>query len=60
MNENLWWDQRTIPLKNLLEEKQVGSGQWKIEYIYSHKGYKAFETKRNSSKWINYLYNLNK
>ena len=38
---NLWWDQRTIPLKNLLEEKQVGSGQWKIEYIYSHKGYKA-------------------
>ena len=57
---NLWWDQRTIPLKNLLEEKQVGSGQWKIEYIYSHKGYKAFETKRNSSKWINYLYNLNK
>ncbi|MFR2445645.1 MAG: hypothetical protein ACLS7Y_02940 [Thomasclavelia spiroformis] len=42
---NLWWDQRTILLKNLLEEKQVGSGQWKIEYIYSHKDTKLLKLK---------------
>lgn len=52
----LWADPRTDTLKKLLEHKKYGTDSWKIDYIYSHKGYKAFETKRNVSQWIGYLF----
>lgn len=29
---------------------------WKIDYVYSHKGYKVFDTKRNASEWIVYIF----
>ena len=53
---SLWNDGRTDNLKALLKLKMTQPDRWKIEYIYSHKGYKSFETRRNPSEWINYLY----
>lgn len=50
-------DEATRSLKELLSEKSVSDGTWKIDYIYSHKGYKAFDSKRKPSDWINYLFN---
>lgn len=58
-NRGLWHDVRTLPLKETLKQKKIGNHQWKIDYIYQHKGYKAFETRRNPSQWINYLFNFN-
>lgn len=55
---NLWKDSRTNQLKQLIEQKAVQPNQWKIEYIYSHKGYKAFETKRKPSEWIEYIFQM--
>ncbi len=54
--QKLWNDKRTTALKNLLVEKSYAENSWKIGYIYSHKGYKAFDSKRNPSEWINYLF----
>jgi len=53
---DLWQDKRTTGLKELLEQKMIQSDKWKIDYIYSHKGYKSFETRRNPSEWIEYLF----
>ncbi len=51
-----WEEEGAGPLKALLKEKEVGEQQWKIDYIYGHKGYKAFETRRKPSEWIHYLF----
>lgn len=58
----LWSDERTNELKKLLEEKAVTNNEWKIDYIYQNKWYKAFETRRNTSLWASYFINssLNK
>lgn len=53
---NLWQDKRCNALRELLKQKEVEPCQWKIDYIYSHKGYKSFEARRNSSQWIAYLF----
>ena len=39
---NLWQDKRCNALRELLKQKEVEPCQWKIDYIYSHKGYKSF------------------
>lgn len=62
---NLWSDSRTRALKELLENKACGENCWKIDYIYNHKGYKAFDGKRKASDWVGYtfrsgLYGLHK
>ena len=54
---NLWADTRTNALKDLIDHKAYDKGNWKIDYIYSHKGYKAFDTKRKASEWIGYIFN---
>lgn len=54
---NLWTDTRTNVLKDLIEQKLCDKNKWKIDYIYSHKGYKAFDTKRKASEWIGYIFN---
>lgn len=46
------------PLLTLLGEKQVAENQWKIEYIYSYKGYVAFESRRKASEWVSHLFPL--
>ncbi len=53
--QELWDDVRTTALKELLNEKMVQPGQWKIDYIYGHKGYKSFETRRYPSAWMEHL-----
>ncbi|MGM0214706.1 hypothetical protein [Enterococcus sp. AZ109] len=52
----LWDEEGAEPLKALLKEKEAAPQQWKIDYIYGHKGYKAFETRRKPSEWIHYLF----
>lgn len=54
--KKLWSHSGTRALYELLQEKKDGSNGWRIDYIYSHKGFKSFEGKRNSSMWINYLF----
>ena len=54
----LWADPRTRPLKELLEKKACGEDSWKIDYIYGHKGYKAFDSRRRASDWVNYMFQL--
>lgn len=54
---NLWQYKATDSLKALLEDKAVVNHEWKIDYIYHHKGYKAFDNRRKSSEWLNYLFN---
>ena len=49
-------DPRAQKLVKLIQEKQVAEGQWKIEYIYSYKGYTSFETRRKASEWLSFLY----
>lgn len=53
---NLWSDSRTRALKELLENKACGKDCWKIDYIYNHKGYKAFDGKRKASDWVGYMF----
>jgi hypothetical protein len=53
---NLWADTRSNALKELVNHKACDKGNWKIDYIYSHKGYKAFDTKRKASEWIGYIF----
>lgn len=53
---NLWADTRTNALKDLIECKAFDKDKWKIDYIYSHKGYKAFDTKRKASEWIAHIF----
>lgn len=52
----LWTDSRTQALQDLLADKAEPNGGWTIEYIYGHKGYKAFDSKRKTSEWIHYLF----
>lgn len=53
---NLWGDMRTGALKALIESKVIQPEGWKIDYIYNHRGYKAFDTKRTASEWIDHLF----
>ncbi|MGH0053438.1 MAG: hypothetical protein ACQ5SW_08640 [Sphaerochaetaceae bacterium] len=53
---DVWGDSRSHALKELLVSKACNTDTWKIDYIYSHKGYKAFEGKRKASEWIGYLF----
>jgi len=43
-------------LFTLLKEKEIASHQWKIDYIYSYKGYVSFEGRRKASEWISNLF----
>lgn len=54
---NLWSDARTKGLKELINNKTCDKDNWKIEYAYSHRGYKAFDTKRKASEWVSYIFN---
>ena len=56
---NLWADSRTKPLKELIDHKAFDKDNWKIDYIYNHKGYKAFDTKRKASEWVGYIFHSN-
>jgi hypothetical protein len=49
-------DSRAAPLLALLTEKEVAEGQWKIDYLYSYRGYVGFEGRRKASEWISYLF----
>ena len=53
---SLWADPGTQALKELLDSKACGKWEWKIDYSYSHKGYRSFGTKQRASDWIGYLY----
>jgi hypothetical protein len=57
-NRRLRGDSRSAPLLSLLKEKQVKEGQWKIDYLYSYKGYINFEGRRKASEWISCLFQL--
>jgi hypothetical protein len=46
------------PLLHLLQEKQTAHHQWKIDSLYSYKGYVAFEGRRKASEWISALFSL--
>lgn len=50
---NNWHDKRTEKLKDLLSSKKIEGKGWKIDYIYSHKGYKPFDAKIKCSDWVN-------
>ena len=52
----LWTDSRSGKLKELLDSKACGQNSWKIDYIYSHKGYKSFDGRRKASEWVDYLF----
>lgn len=45
-----------IPLLDLLKQKEISENQWKIDYIYTYKGYVAFDTRRKPSQWISQLF----
>ena len=45
-------------LLDLLQEKQIQVGQWKIDYLYNYKGYVGFETRRKASEWISALFQI--
>lgn len=55
--KGLWNCLESQELRKLLLKKSCEKNSWKIDYIYSHKGYKAFDGKRRPSEWINYLFN---
>lgn len=48
----------TAAVLALLKEKAVAENQWKIDYIYSYKGYVGFESRRKASEWISNLFSL--
>lgn len=52
----LWTDTGTHALKELLDNKACGENSWKIDYVYSHKGYKAFDGRRKPSEWVGYIF----
>lgn len=54
--QDLWQNKGTEKLKELLIRKSSVDGGWKADYIYSHKGYKAFETRRKDSEWLCYFF----
>ncbi len=39
-----------------LQEKQIAANQWKIDYLYSYKGYVGFDSKRKASEWVSTLF----
>ncbi|SBV96723.1 conserved hypothetical protein [uncultured Eubacteriales bacterium] len=43
-------------LLRLLQEKQIEANQWKIDYLYSYKGYVCFESRRKASEWVSALF----
>lgn len=45
-------------LLELLEKKQIQTGQWKIDYLYKYQGYQGFEGRRKASEWLSNLYPL--
>lgn len=49
---------RFQPLMELLKDKEIKSKQWKIDYLYSYKGYIGFENRRKSSEWILELFSI--
>ncbi len=49
-------EKNSAPLLRLLLEKQIATDQWKIDYLYSYKGYIGFETRRKASEWISTLF----
>lgn len=53
----LWSDTRTDALRDLIDHKacDCSKDKWKIDYVYSHKGYKAFDTKGKASEWISHI-----
>ncbi len=53
--QKLWTDPSTKALKGLIDAK----ADCKIDYIYRHKGYKAFGVKGKESEWIKYLFDSN-
>jgi len=54
-NERGLWDKSELTsLKELIEEKSVQENEWKVDYIYGHRGYKFFGSKE-SSQWLSYL-----
>lgn len=48
--------ENSMALLRLLQEKQITAGQWKIDCLYSYKGYIGFETRRKASEWISVLF----
>lgn len=48
-------EENSSALLHLLQEKQITADQWKIDYLYSYKGYIGFETRRKASEWISAL-----
>lgn len=55
---NLMSNPNTIAFRELLMDKEIAKNEWKIEYIYSHNGYKSFDSKRSTSTWLSALYPL--
>jgi hypothetical protein len=45
-------------LLRLIQEKQTSKNQWKIDYLYSYRGYIGFDTRRKASEWISALFPL--
>ncbi len=43
-------------LLHFLQKKQIAENQWKIDYLYSYKGYVGFESKRKASEWVSALF----
>lgn len=52
----LWTDPGTLALRELIDGKACGETGWKIDYIYSHKGYKGFSSRRKVSDWVGYIF----
>lgn len=46
----------SVALLHLLKEKQILSNQWKIDYLYTYKGYINFEGRKKASEWISTLF----
>lgn len=57
-NSGTLQEKNAQPLLTMLKEKQVRPRQWKLEHIYSYKGYTSFETRRKPSEWLSVLYPL--
>jgi len=53
---HLTMEENCAPLLHLIQKKQIAANQWKIDYLYSYKGYVGFETRRNASEWISTLF----